>query len=128
MNCGEALTLIGPHRDDLELLIDDRPLSSFGSRGQQRLAVVALKLAEADVISGMGEQPVLLLDDVLSELDTAHRSALLQYIRDFGAQILITSADPEHVSGTPLEVLDTALVTPGGIESVPGVRDPRPDG
>ena len=52
-----GMTVIGPHRDDLELLIDERPLSSFGSRGQQRLAVVALKLAEADVISMLGERP-----------------------------------------------------------------------
>ena len=50
------------------MLIDDRSLSSFGSRGQQRLAVIALKLAEADVISELGDPPVLLLDDVLSEL------------------------------------------------------------
>ena len=110
------MTLIGPHRDDLELLIDERPLSSFGSRGQQRLAVVALKLAEADVISVLGERPVLLLDDVLSELDANHRETLLATIRTFGSQVLLTTADPEQVADSPIADLDVIRVVPGGVE------------
>jgi len=111
-----GVTLIGPHRDDLELLIDERPLSSFGSRGQQRLAVVALKLAEADVISVLGERPVLLLDDLLSELYANHRETLLATIRTFGSQVLLTTADPEQVAGSPIADLDVIRVVPGGVE------------
>ena len=111
-----GVTLVGPHRDDLEMLIDDRSLSSFGSRGQQRLAVIALKLAEADVISELGDPPVLLLDDVLSELDSGHRQTLLAFVRAFGAQVLITSAEPGQVADSALAdrsriVLDSGLET-----------------
>jgi DNA replication and repair protein RecF len=111
-----GVTLIGPHRDDLELLINERSLASFGSRGQQRLAVVALKLAEADVISVLGERPVLLLDDVLSELDVNHRETLLASVRDFGSQVLLTTADPSQVIGSPISDLELVRVVHGGIE------------
>ena len=110
-----GMTLIGPHRDELELLIDERPLASFGSRGQQRLAVVALKLAEADVISLLGERPVLLLDDVLSELDAGHRETLLVSVRAFSSQVLLTTADPTQVGGSPVAELEVVRVIPGGI-------------
>ena len=108
-----GVTLIGPHRDDLELLIDDRSLSSFGSRGQQRLAVIALKLAEADVISDLGDRPVLLLDDVLSELDSRHRQGLLAFVHEFGAQVLITSAEPGQVADAALVDIRRANVESG---------------
>jgi DNA replication and repair protein RecF len=111
-----GMTVIGPHRDDLELLINDRSLSAFGSRGQQRLAVVALKLADADVISVLGERPVLLLDDVLSELDIDHRRTLLASVRDFGSQVLLTTADPTQVLGSPISDLELLRVVPGGVE------------
>ena len=68
-------TLVGPHRDDLRLLVDGKPLAAFGSQGQQRTAVLALKVAEYDVMRARtGDAPILLLDDVLSELD-AERAA-----------------------------------------------------
>ena len=58
-------TLVGPHRDDLVVTIDGNPISAFGSRGQQRLAVIALKLAETDLMTSAGsDSPVFLLDDV----------------------------------------------------------------
>jgi DNA replication and repair protein RecF len=113
-----GVTLIGPHRDDLELLIDERPLASFGSRGQQRLAVVALKLAEADVISMLGERPVLLLDDVLSELDASHRATLLGSVQALGSQVLLTTADPAQVAGSPIANLEMVQVIPGGINAL----------
>jgi DNA replication and repair protein RecF len=111
-----AVTLIGPHRDDLELLIEDRSLASFGSRGQQRLAVVALKLAEADVIANLGDQPVLLLDDVLSELDVPHRTTLLEAVHELGAQVLLTTADPAQIVHSHLASLETATVAAGSID------------
>jgi DNA replication and repair protein RecF len=111
-----GMTLVGPHRDDLECLLDDRSLATFGSRGQQRLAVVALKLAEADVIgASRGERPVLLLDDVLSELDPGHRAALLAAAVGSGAQVVLTTADRAAVTGSALDGLPHADVVHGTV-------------
>jgi DNA replication and repair protein RecF len=88
----QATTLVGPHREDLAVAIGERPLPTFASRGEQRSAVLALKLAEAEWIRArVGEPPIFLLDDVLSELDTAHREALCRSLPD-GAQTLLTAA------------------------------------
>jgi DNA replication and repair protein RecF len=78
---------------------------------------VALKLAEADVIcASRGEIPVLLLDDVLSELDPGHRAALLSAVADSDAQVMLTTADIATVAGSPVEKLPHARVVPGAIE------------
>src|SRR5260370_29958229 len=67
-------TSIGPHRDDVRILLDGHEARGYGSQGQQRTAVVSLKLAEAELVARRtGERPVLLLDDVLSELDLERR-------------------------------------------------------
>jgi len=88
----QATTLVGPHREDLAVAAGERPLPTFASRGEQRSAVLALKLAEAEWIRAhIGEPPIFLLDDVLSELDTAHREALCRSLPD-GAQTLLTAA------------------------------------
>src|SRR5437660_12031576 len=88
----QATTLVGPHREDLAVAVAERPLPTFASRGEQRSAVLALKLAEAEWIRAhVGEPPIFLFDDVLSELDTAHREALCQALPD-GAQALLTAA------------------------------------
>jgi DNA replication and repair protein RecF len=88
----QATTLVGPHREDLAVATGERPLPTFASRGEQRSAVLALKLAEAEWIRNrVGEPPIFLLDDVLSELDTAHREALCRSLPD-GAQTLLTAA------------------------------------
>lgn len=110
-----GVTLVGPHRDDLELLIGDRSLVSYGSRGQQRLGVVSLKLAESDVVAAEGEKPVLLLDDILSELDASHRTLLLQTVATLGSQMLITSADPAQVQDDAIADLPIARVEPGRV-------------
>src|SRR5439155_1436626 len=82
----QATTLVGPHREDLAVASGERPLPTFASRGEQRSAVLALKLAEAEWIRAhIGEAPIFLLDDVLSELDTAHREALCRALPE-GAQ------------------------------------------
>lgn len=86
-------TVIGPQRDDYVLTLDDRPMSAYGSRGQQRVGVIALKLSEGDLIrESTGERPVILLDDVLSELDDTHRVLLLGALAEEQCQILVTSA------------------------------------
>ena len=88
----QGTTLVGPQREDLAVAAGERPLPTFASRGEQRSAVLALKLAEADWIRGhIGEPPIFLLDDVLSELDTAHREALCRSLPE-GAQTLLTAA------------------------------------
>lgn len=86
-------TTVGPHRDDLRVILDGQEARSFGSQGQQRTAVVSLKLAEAALIERRtGERPVLLLDDVLSELDGERRAALLKEVAE-GGQVIITSVE-----------------------------------
>jgi len=86
-------TSIGPHRDDLRVMLDGREARAYGSQGQQRTAVVSLKLAEAALVAGRtGERPVLLLDDVLSELDGERRAALLRQVAGAG-QVIITSVE-----------------------------------
>ncbi len=86
------LTLSGPHRDDLAISWEGRSIRTFASQGQQRMAALALKLAEVELLRREGgEAPVLLLDDVLSELDDRRRGALLEFL-DGGGQTLITAA------------------------------------
>ncbi|MGD1902065.1 MAG: DNA replication/repair protein RecF [Geitlerinemataceae cyanobacterium] len=76
-------TLVGPHRDEIELTIDERPARHFGSQGQQRTLVLATKLAELEAIEDVvGEPPLLLLDDVLAELDLTRQNHLLEAIED----------------------------------------------
>src|SRR5256714_8110861 len=88
----QATTLVGPHREDLAVAAGERPLPPFASRGEHLSALLALKLADADWIRAhVGEPPIFLLDDVLSELDTAHREALCRSLPD-GAQTLLTAA------------------------------------
>ncbi len=116
-------TVIGPHRDDFAYLINGRELSAFGSRGQQRLAVVATKLAELKrVVDVTGEAPVLLLDDVLSELDPAHQDGLLNVIGQAGCQIMVTAIARELLDHDALRGLPVARVNQGIIE-----LDPRDD-
>jgi DNA replication and repair protein RecF len=89
-----GMTLAGPHRDEVRFLIDDVDAGVYGSRGQQRTAALALKLAEVDLMRcETGEQPVLLLDDVLSELDAQRRGFLLGYLSDGPQQAVITMTD-----------------------------------
>jgi DNA replication and repair protein RecF len=95
--------VIGPHRDDFCISASGADLARYGSRGQQRLAVVALKLAELDLLEdSLGEPPVLLLDDVLSELDMARREMIVAAIATRKAQICVTATDASDLSSTEL--------------------------
>jgi len=87
----QGTTLVGPHRDEVELIIDRTPARQYGSQGQQRTLVLALKLAELQLIEEVvGEPPLLLLDDVLAELDPSRQNQLLEAIQD-RFQTLITT-------------------------------------
>ncbi len=93
---GAGMTLTGPHRDDLALTLNGVPAASFASRGQQRTAALALRLAEARFMAERkGDLPVVLLDDVLSELDEGRRRAVLESLGEWD-QLLITSADGDR--------------------------------
>lgn len=88
-----GITLCGPHRDELRLMINNRDVTLFGSRGQSRTAVMALKLAELTWMrTHIGEWPVLLLDEVVAELDAHRRAYLLERI-DGAAQTLLTTTE-----------------------------------
>ncbi|MGH7300968.1 MAG: DNA replication/repair protein RecF [Candidatus Rokuibacteriota bacterium] len=86
-------TLVGPHRDDLLIEVDGRDLRLYGSRGQQRLMALTLRLAEAGPVSrAVGSAPVLLLDDALSELDPEVQARVLEHAAGAG-QVFLTTAD-----------------------------------
>lgn len=99
-----AVTIVGSHRDDITIVHGGVELAAYGSRGEQRLAVLALKLAEVALMTEETEEsPVALLDDILSELDPTHRAYVLETITEGGAdrQVLITGAD-ETLSASPV--------------------------
>jgi DNA replication and repair protein RecF len=110
-----GMTLVGPHRDELSFLANGRiDLGTYGSRGQQRTAVVALKLAEVSWMRRRtGEWPVLLLDEVLAELDASRREFLLSQV-DGVDQTLITTTDPAF--------FDPAVLTTTSLLKVEGGR------
>ncbi len=90
-----GVTLVGPHRDELRFIADQIDLGIYGSRGQQRTAVLALKLAEVEWMHAKtGEWPVLLMDEVMAELDARRRAYLLSRMGGVN-QLLITGTGPE---------------------------------
>lgn len=104
---GRGQTAVGPQRDDIDVWLDDHEARLFASQGQQRSAVLSLKLAELHYLAEVtGEQPVLLLDDVMSELDPARRERLLAALEP-GPQALITAAD---INDLPKSILERAAV------------------
>lgn len=91
-------TSVGPHADDLDLDLAGRPARSFASQGQQRAIVLALKIAEIENLRlTLGRAPLLLLDDVSSELDPARNAFLMDYLRASGLQVFLTTTDPRLV-------------------------------
>ncbi len=111
-------TLVGPHRDDLRFMVNGRDMGVYGSRGQNRTIALSLKLAESQFIAaGSGDMPIMLLDDVFSELDAQRRSQLLQ-VASGRQQLLITTTD---LSPFPPDFLSQAAkykVCAGGIETL----------
>lgn len=87
-------TSVGPHRDDLQFLMNGIDISAYGSQGQQRTAILAMKLAELEFIKEeTGTYPVLLLDDIGSELDTQRRKSLMNYLQEQEIQTLLTGTE-----------------------------------
>ncbi|MDD4324622.1 MAG: DNA replication/repair protein RecF [Eubacteriales bacterium] len=89
-------TSLGPHRDDLEVNLNEYPARTYASQGQQRSLVLSLKIAELLLLrERTGERPILLLDDVMSELDSKRRERLLEIVKDH--QVFMTGTDKEHM-------------------------------
>lgn len=100
-------TLIGPHRDDIEFSIAGREARAYASQGQQRSVVLALKLAEVVLARELvDDQPLLLLDDVMSELDAQRRAAVVSFIEE-GIQTIITTTNLGYFSQ---DMVDAAKV------------------
>lgn len=112
---GAGATLVGPHRDDVQIEIDGMPADSFASRAQQRTAALSMRLAEASYLRrALGDDPVVLLDDVLSELDARRRKGVLEYIDTF-QQTLVTTADPDRLRDVMTKASGRFLVSAGSI-------------
>ena len=112
-----GVTTIGPHRDDLRFIINKADVSDYGSRGQMRTTLLALKLAEVEWMKERtGEWPVILLDEVMAELDTNRRADLLKYINE-EQQVLFTSTDlrfftPDFVEDSQIWEVQKGVVAP----------------
>lgn len=113
----QAVTLVGPHRDDMLFLADGREMGVYGSRGEQRAVALALKLGEVEFMqAATGERPILLLDDVMSELDPSRRALLLEII-DPAGQTILTATDfqpfsPAFLSRSALFRIHGGAVSP----------------
>ncbi len=117
---GAGVTLFGPHRDDVEVLIDGLAAASFASRAQLRTAALSLRFAEAAYIQTcLGDEPVVLLDDVLSELDEQRRHGVLDSF-DIFQQVIVTTADPDRVRDVLTSASGRFVVMGGAISRFEG--------
>lgn len=108
-----GMTLVGPHRDEFDFMIDDLNLKTYGSQGQQRAAVLSLKLSEIPIFkSYKNTYPILLLDDVFSELDDSKKNNLLKYITN-NIQTFITTTDLKSISQEVLEQANIIKIEKG---------------
>jgi DNA replication and repair protein RecF len=109
-----GLTGVGPHLHDLRLEAGGHELRSFGSQGEQRVAVLALVLAEADTLAERtGATPLMLLDDVLSELDDQRRRALADLVSEGGQTVVTTTT----ATALPVEPSQSLVVSPGKVRA-----------
>ena len=119
----QGTTTVGPHRDDLVFHVNDRNVQTYGSQGQQRTTALSLKLAEIELMREMtGEYPILLLDDVLSELDDSRQTHLLKSIQN-KVQTFITTTS---LDGVQMDLLDDPFifyVDDGSIEKMDESKD-----
>lgn len=111
----QGTTLYGPHRDDFCFYINQNNMRLYGSQGQQRMAIVAFKLAEIELFKEMlGTSPILLLDDIFSELDISTRKKLIQFIPD-DIQTIITTTDLKNIQKKIVEKAKIFIVDSGNI-------------
>ncbi|MEE9198295.1 MAG: DNA replication/repair protein RecF [Dehalococcoidia bacterium] len=114
----QGATVTGPHRDDLQFTVNARDMGLYGSRGQQRTIAAALKLAEVNfLVSSTGEEPVLLLDDILSELDAPRRRQVLECAMS-NVQTLLTTTDLDRIDADFLSRASVYSVQQGEVRPV----------
>lgn len=117
---GAGASLVGPHRDDILVEIDGMPADSFASRAQQRTAALSMRLAEASYLRrALGDDPVVLLDDVLSELDARRRRGVLEFFDSF-QQMIVTTAEPDRVREVMTRASGRFVVVAGAITRFEG--------
>jgi len=107
----QGFTSIGPHRDDLNFTLDDSDAHTHASRGETRSLVLALKIIEAEMSEKIhGQKPIILLDDVFSELDASRRRYLIEHLHDHQVIITTTDADAviDHFSGGEYKIIPTS--------------------
>ena len=110
-----GMTLAGPHRDDLEINLNGMPAGTYSSRGQARSIALGLRLAEAVFLKERrGDEPVLLLDDVLSELDSHRRQSVLEEAAGY-QQALVTTAEPALISDSTARNASLLYVNAGNV-------------
>ena len=111
------MTLYGPHRDDFYFEYDNYDLKYYGSQGQQKLAILSFKLSEITIFKDFcGTEPVLLLDDIFSELDIKKRNRLLKIISGNNIQSIITTTDLRNINKKYVEQAYVFHVKNGNIE------------
>lgn len=109
--------LVGPQSDDVRFTLDGKPTRKFGSRGQVRSLVLALKLSELLAARERGEAPLFLLDDVSSELDRARTARLVALLADLRTQVFASTTAPEHMDGLPAQDTLRIRVRSGAFET-----------
>ncbi len=115
-------TIIGPHRDDLEFYLNDENIRNYGSQGQQRVTVLSLKLAEIEIFKKYREtSPILLLDDIFSELDNKKKNNLLKYIKK-SVQTIITTTDLNQINKKIIEKSKLIQIEDGKIKKIEEVK------
>ena len=110
-----GVSLVGPQRDDLRAELGGRDVAAHASRGQQRTIILAMKLAETDLLGADGPRPFVLLDDVFSELDPDRAARLSSMLRDLG-QVIVTTAEPAAVASTRAESAAVWHIVDGRLE------------
>jgi DNA replication and repair protein RecF len=112
----QGVTLVGPHRDDVRFWVNGVDMNPFGSRGQQRTVALSMKLAEMELVAAVKQdRPILLLDDVVSELDEEHRKHLFAALGTV-QQVVMTATDLAHFSADFVAAATVWRVTSGRIE------------
>jgi DNA replication and repair protein RecF len=117
---GAGATLVGPHRDDVVVEINSLPADSFASRAQQRTAALSMRIAEASYLRrALGDDPVVLLDDVLSELDARRRRGVLEFFDSF-QQTIVTTSEPDRVREVMTRASGRFVVAAGALTRFEG--------
>ena len=111
-------SLWGPHRHDLKILLNGYPLGVAGSQGGQRLGIIALKLAEIELLKQKGVIPLILLDDLASELDPIRRSLILSCLRGSQHQIVLTTCDPGQWAFKDAKTVTKYYIVDGKIKTI----------